>query len=406
MPELATIAAMESSYPSVSAFRGINNVTDPVRLPLGWLEQADNVVITDTGAIEKRQGYAKASPGSLTGAYATEDFSRLYLVDAGELKAAAGGGASVSLLSGLSAAPMHFTEINDQVFFSNGVDRGIVMPDNEVMAWDWPVPEPPALASATGNLPSGLYRACCTFILPDGRETGAGPAAEIELAEGSVLQLSSIPQVVGLRTHLYVAPAGSTEFQSAGIQTGQAFVWNDSPDALGADLLTADLHPLPDGADVIQAWRGRIYAAQYFPEANQSAIWFSQPMGFHLFDVAADFFLVPGRALMLAPHGEALLIGTDADVHAYDGERLAHLAPYGVPPGQHFAQDEDDGRTYFWSHRGLCAALPFANLTERQVSVAHGSRAGGAIVRSGGQKRYLACLQSGGLPFNQRPPTQ
>ena len=50
--------------------------------------------------------------------------------------------------------------------------------------------------------------------------------------------------------------------------------------------------------------------------------------------------------------------------------------------------------------RGLCAALPFANLTERQVSVAPGLRAGGAIVRYAGQKRYIVALQSSGVAFN------
>jgi hypothetical protein len=54
----------------------------------------------------------------------------------------------------------------------------------------------------------------------------------------------------------------------------------------------------------------------------------------------------------------------------------------------------------FWSLRGLCAALPFQNLTENQVSVAPGARAGGCLIQSGGQKRYLTVLQQGGQPFN------
>jgi hypothetical protein len=44
--------------------------------------------------------------------------------------------------------------------------------------------------------------------------------------------------------------------------------------------------------------------------------------------------------------------------------------------------------------------MPFANLTEKQISVAPGVRAGGCIVNSGGQKRYLAVLQQGGSPYN------
>lgn len=101
---------------------------------------------------------------------------------------------------------------------------------------------------------------------------------------------------------------------------------------------------------------------------------------------------------MLAPTAEAIVIGTDDRIHAFDGS-LVQLAPYGVPPGQHHASV--DGRTtVFWSARGACQAMPFANLTERQISVAPGVRAGGAVIHSGGQVRYVVCLQQGGTAFN------
>lgn len=298
----------------VSVFKGLNNVTDPLRLGLAWLVEATNVDITDSGAIQKRTGYTKTMAGSFTSAYATQDFSRLFVVDGGTLKAMTGPAAAVSLLEGLSAAPMHFAEVNDRVFFSNGIDSGIIEPDNEVTPWrDSPLADLPFL-DAAGN------------------------------------ELESL------------------------------------------------LSPLPLGVGIIQHWRGRMYAAQYFHTENQTVIWFSQPLGFHLFSLDTDFFMVPGRVLMLAPHGEALLVGTDQQVLAYTGESLSELAPYGVVPGQHWAAD--GARILFWSLRGLCAALPFANLTDKQISVAPGVHAGGALVRSHGARRYLVSLQAGGLPFN------
>jgi hypothetical protein len=103
---------------------------------------------------------------------------------------------------------------------------------------------------------------------------------------------------------------------------------------------------------------------------------------------------------MLAPHDSALLIGTESRVYAYDGTKLDQVADYGVVPGQHWGRDDE--RILFWSTRGLCAALPFTNLTEKQVSVAPGVRAGGCVIRSSGQKRFLACLQQGKEAFNAR----
>ena len=128
-------------------------------------------------------------------------------------------------------------------------------------------------------------------------------------------------------------------------------------------------------------------------------IWFSQPLAFHLFDQSKDFIMVPGRVTMLAPHDSGLVIGTDKRIHAYTGDQLADHAPYGVVPGQHWSED-DDKRILFWSKRGLCASLPFTNLTESQVSVAPGASAGGCVIRTGGQRRYLSVIQQGGSAFN------
>ena len=297
----------------VSSFQGLNNVIDPLRQGLSWLVQADNIDITNTGAIKKRKGYSLALAGSITGAYSTLNFARCYIVNDGVLLAMTSPTTAVTLQSGLNSAPMYFTEVNEQVFFSNGVDSGIIQPDNAVLPW-----------------------------------------------RGSLLK--------------------DTKFLNV--------------DGKDVDPL---FDPLPLGVDVIQHWRARIYASQHMAAENQSIVWFSQPLGFHLFDLDDDFLLLPGRVLMLAPHDSALIIGTDAAIYAYDGQRMDQIAPYGVVPGQTWSEDEK--QIIFWAQRGLCTALPFRNLTP-QVSVAPGVRAGGALVHDGGSKRYLVALQQGNSAFN------
>ena len=295
---------------NLTEFKGLNNVSDPLRLKLGWLTQADNVDITDSGALARRKGYSLAQAGAFTGAYSTLDFSRMYVVIGGLIKDFIGN----TLATLTSDAPMFWCEVNELVFFNNGIDSGIIRPDNGVLPW---------------------------------RESA-------------------------LRDIEFLDAAGN------------------AVDAL--------LDPLPLGTDVIQHWKGRIYAAQYMAAENQTVIWFSQPLGYHLFALERDFILVPGRVTLLAPAPAALLIGTDIAVHAYDGTSLADLAPYGVIPGQHWSQDDD--RILFWTARGLCAALPFTNLTDRSVSVAPGVSAGGTLMCVDGQKRYVVALQQGGSPFN------
>lgn len=368
-------------------------------MDLGWLETAENVDVTDAGTLAKRIGYSLSMAGAITGSYSTLDFKRMYVVDGGALKAMTGPGSAVILKTGLTAAPMHWTEVNGQVFYNNGVDRGVILADNTVLDWAWPVPSAPAVAAVTGSLPAGQYQVCCTFTLPDGRETGSSEPISIDLSEGQALQISQIQQAgTGSITNVYIAPANSTVFQFAESPIGSAMVWNALPDDLGMDLNTLHMDPLPVDADVVQEWKGRIYAAHYFPGDDQTAIWISQPLGFHLFDLNRDFFMVPGSGLMLAPTDDALIVGTDQGIYAYDGQDLVTLADYGVIRGWHWEKDEK--RTLFWTTRGLCAALPFTNLTESNVSVAPGVSAGGTILRIDGQKRYVVALQQGGSAFN------
>ena len=306
--------AMLADLPKITQFNGLNTVTDPVRLSLGWLVQADNTNISDTGAISKRDGYSLAKPGNFSSAYSTCDFSRAYFVDGSSLKDFDG-----NVLAALaSSAPMYWAEVNENVYFNNGVDSGVIAPDHSVSAW-----------------------------------------------------------------------------RDAPVSYGAGFKGDDGQD-LGVLYDT-----LPLGATVIQHWRGRMYAAQYFASENQTAVWYSEAMGFNLWNLDSNFFMVPGQVLALAPHKDALIVGTESKIYAYSGEKLELLADYGVVPGRPW--DKDGERVLIWTTRGLCSALPFSNLTAEQVSLAPGVRVAGCVINKGGQKRFVASIQQGKEAFNAYP---
>lgn len=302
--------------PIISSFKGLQNVSDALRLDLGWLTVADNINVTDTGAIAKRKGYNLALAGNIASAYATLDAKRLYLIDSGSLKVMAGS-VALTLQALASTNPMYWAEVNENVYFNNGMDSGVIAPDHSISAW-----------------------------------------------------------------------------RDATTSNGAGFKGDD-----GADLDVL-YDTLPLDTDVIQHWKGRMYAAQYLASEAQTVIWFSEPMGFHLFSLDKDFFMVPGRVTMLAPHDAALIVGTDASVYAYDIAKLDLLADYGVVPGQHWS--EDDKKVFFWTDRGLCSGLPFMNHTEKHVSVAPGVRAGGAVLNTGGQRRYVVAIEQGSAAYNSR----
>ena len=170
-----------AATPQVKRFKGLNNVSDPLRLGLGWLQRADDMLITDDGALMRRPGYAKVATGVMQGAYATLDFTRLYLVNGGALQRVNPDLSLRTLRTGLAARDMHWAEVNKTVYYTNGVDSGIILGDDSVVDWTWAEPAAPALAAGTGTLAAGHYQVVCTYLLPDGRETGTGSAVGIDL---------------------------------------------------------------------------------------------------------------------------------------------------------------------------------------------------------------------------------
>lgn len=380
----------------IKAFKGLNNVTDPLRAGMGFLARADNVDITDTGALAKRQGFTRMSATPTSAGYATRDQQRMYLVENGTLRSMEGA----IIATGLGTVPMFWTEVNGDVFYNDGQSSGIIKPDNTLLAWRWTVPDAPAITKISGTLDPGTYRVRVTTLLDDGRETGASETSEVEIAQGEAFMLTELAP----NTAVYIAHANSTVFRLAGYPKGSSLVWDYSEDTLGADLNTSFHDALPVGTSTVQHWKGRIYAAQYMPTENQTVIWFSEPLAYHLFNLNSNFFMVPGKATMLAPHQDALIVGTDAAVYAYNAETLVRLAEYGVVEGEHWVLEatskEHPERLLFWSVRGVCAALPFTNLTERQVSVAPGKYASGALILDQGQKRYLVTIHQHGPAEN------
>ena len=123
----------------------------------------------------------------------------------------------------------------------------------------------------------------CTYVLADGRETGAGEPSEITLTDGQAG--SQHPHIAGALTKV-IAPANSTVYQLAVTTTGSAYNWVFSNDALGEDLRMTSMDS-PQGTGPVCFWRGRACAAQYDPVSDQSVVWYSQPLGYHLFSLIA-----------------------------------------------------------------------------------------------------------------------
>ena len=389
-----------SAIPPTKSFLGLNNVGDPQRLGLNWLTIADNVDITDRNAIVRAQGFTQATSNfAITGAYATKDNQRLFIVDAGELRQMSSDLSSYTVLrTGLSTQKVNFEEVNGAVFFSNGVDYGVIDPQLGYRSWGLAAPAPPkAVVITGGGLAAGVYQIVCTLTDALGLESSNSVPVTVTVTANQSISITAIPQLAGCTTNIYVTEPNGTVFFFYKTTASTTATYNIGATRL-EELPFQDLD-VPRGT-LPAFFQGRMYLAEDFYPMEQSVVWSSLPLHFHHFNYSAEGISVPGHVRMLKGLADNLIIGTDRQIFAYDGAKLNELAPYGVTPGWHAS--ELKGALYFWSLRGLCRAMPFSNLTESTVSVPPGLSAGATVIEKDGMRRYVVALHSGGDAYNRR----
>lgn len=383
----------------LDVLKGFNNVSDPMRDGWEFQSTADNVNGTDSGGMERREGYTSfLSATSITGSYASKNFSRLYIIDAGALKSVHADGTATTIATGLSGTAC-WTEVNDVVYLSCGTSKLQIEQDDAVRQWGVPVPVAPNAVAASGSLFPGVYQACITYTDSYGREGGPSVPTELAVTSGG-FTLNDIPVLAGYATQVYATEAdGAVFYHVASLPTQSACTV--ATQNFGRELLLAVLDAPPLNGRHLCVFGSRIYMAEYMPEADQTIVWFSQPLGYHLFDMSADFLIVPGEVTQLAASSDVMSISTQTRVYLYDGEKLVQAAEYGAVPGQH-ASVGADGKIYLWTKRGLCRAAPFENMTEARVSVAPGIKAGGTIMERNGYRKFVVVTNQGGDRFNAR----
>lgn len=164
-----------------------------------------------------------------------------------------------------------------------------------------------------------------------------------------------------------------------------------SPDAYPID--EPPVYPPPLG-EVLATRRDQILVGVYEPSLDRSAIYASRPGYPHEFRLERDFALVPGRITLLASVSGGVIAGTDRAIYVDPIDApILRVADYGVPAHSAIAQDGRD-TVWFWTHRGLCVGLPFANLTDAAVAAASRFTATAAVLPWRGST-YAVVHQSG-----------
>ena len=398
-------------------FSGVVNTRSRKDLGLKALYDGTNVVISDSKKVTRRDGYSILRSSNVRSAYSCG--GRLYIVDGSTLYHMASVLDMRVLTTGLTTGSTeidnyHWDDINGDAFFANGVDAGICRGD-AYLPWrlttptisgaycDTPQPtrgeEYDIGATMGATYDKATFRICATYETEDGRETAP---SEVVVLRGSPLTnliRVEIPPYYA-RTHVYTTAADGSNFQRAASTSAGTVTFN--PTRTSREFDAFGTSSLPPGVTHIAFLKGRAYAAQYLPAGNQTVVWFSKPLAFHLWDLANDYLMLPGELSLMLWNNKGLLLGTTQAIYQYEeGGDLEMLVDYGVVPG--VAGDTDaEGMAYFWTERGICKAMPFENLTEKDVSMPAGLRATAALVYHNGQQQFIAVTQGTGDNFNSR----
>jgi hypothetical protein len=309
-----------------NAFAGINNNLPAERIrgvptkdnPTCELVAGVNVDIDDSGQIRRRPGQVTKVAGAVHSLWASQD--NCLFIAGTSLKRLNPDFSATTLANGLTAdAVAAYVEVNDRIYWTNGVQTGVVSAAGN-RTWGMEAADSPTLAAIAGQMGAGLYQAAITFVRGDGQESGAGMTSQITLTADQGVRLTwtapTDPAIV--EVNLYLSePDGMILYQAAAVTAvaGTADVTNPT---LALPLNTQWNDAPPAGAHLAYH-NGRIFIAE------GAFVFGTTALGYEYVDLR-DYLALDGTSigfLVGVPGG--LYIGTAKAVYFAGGDRLENF---------------------------------------------------------------------------------
>lgn len=371
--------------PQDLAFLGLHNKAQSRRQPKGdngvLISMADcqNVQLDDENGVSSRDGQEFAcSTTDVTAAFNIESFQYGYIVDNGILKLV-NKDLSFKYLGTVSTQHTEWLEVGTRVFMSTGylIDNNVLMP------WATPMPAQPDVTIGTGFLLAGQYQLTITTIMPDGRESGSCEVMALNLPDNSGITLSGTDSRM-----VYMTELNGSVFYEVGV--GVTVI--DSTDQLSLKSINVDrliTQTVPPEVGKIAYYNECLHCSVYDKPTNSSAVFFSKPFLFNVFDWFTDVISdISGEIRLLYGMPDGLLIGTDREILLYNVDSgITKLAGYGVASGKPLTKDRD-GNIFFQSLRGVCT-MPFKNLTGDKFTAPLGGECTTAVIDTSGTELFI-----------------
>ena len=236
--------------------KGIVNRVPAERITPDGLADAVNVDLLADGTVTTRYGTSRVAVGDYRDLFADESLPFALVVKNGALIRldAQLQETSIQAVSG----PVVYSALAGRAYWSDGVATGTV---DSVAAWSWgmQVPDLPVLtAVAGGGLAAGTYLVECSWLGPDGRESGTSDLEAIAVSAGGGIQAvlaSAVP--AGWKLRVFVSDVnGNKPYWRADIPGGvSTYLIGANPP--GPEPEFPDCYP-PLAGKRLAAFRGRI----------------------------------------------------------------------------------------------------------------------------------------------------
>lgn len=376
-------------------FNGLRNNVNAERFEPGDLVVANNVDIDKSGQLSRRQGYTEVLAGSYHSLWS--DNEQCLVVEGGSLhKLSAAYAATAIRVMSSASARVSYTKVNDRVYFSNGVDTGIVE-GGVARSWGVVAPSLPGVRVTVGSMPAGTYQFSMTYVRNDGQESGASLAGRVDVSDGGglilTLPVSSDATVVSKNFYLST-PNGEVLYLALQVPNSTVGTsYANSTQELSLPLVTQFLSPPPAG-HLTTYYRGRMFVAV------GDAIYPSEPFAYELFDLRKGIYL-DGRITLMAAFEDkdtgqsGFFVGTDKNCGTLSGaDEFSYLSrtDYGAIEG---AVAHVDGALFgdgsaktgslpVWlTTQGVCVGMPqmdIVNLTRSRYQFVATGRGAGTFI--------------------------
>lgn len=291
--------------------KGVDNVHHDTEIAADALRRAVNVDVLDSGNIKRRKGHALVTALNNAHSLWSDNEGNGYLLQNNNLQRVLTNGA-VQTVGAVQSGANHlsYVRVNADIYFSCKTAKGRIK-NNVIEPWGIETPAtPPVVSVTTGTLNAGVYHAVVTYLLADGRESGASVQSKITLADVGGIAVTGLPIPVNAavtKKRLYLSEANSEllYFVKELNPADQFATINSHID--GAELRHQHMIEPPLSTCLMEA-NGRIFMVD---ASDPRIVWYTNALDYDHVNSAKNYYQFPADVTQIASTRTGLYVASD-----------------------------------------------------------------------------------------------